>query len=370
MEGPLQIKKLAIIDPTLSNIGVINNLVSLGVESVLFCDDVAEASKRLGKRVELRDFNPKDCDLSRVDWVVELIDGGVEEKAKFYNAIFLRKSGCVLSSSVRPALWDELSTKIPEQLINELTVIHFPTFFRGESVLEFVFGIKGFGDQIRAIQEICKGRLEVFAHSCRGGLFDRVGYFWVIACLSAACECGVGVEVADYLIANKRTGIPPPGPLSVLDALGVDNFVTALDDLIQLLGRDDPLCAMRAKLPWIVSAMISDGLTGFSGCRGGFYRAYDMRNGKVEQVIDLTSGLYRNAETLTSLPQDIHAKDKHNRFLQLVWEQFFSYVEHLIGLYGEGVLGAIDDVLQTSYKWQYSARELASRVNVKFDWQK
>lgn len=367
----MRIKKLAVLDPTLSSVRAVEALIPREGGLVLFCNDVAAASKKFDQRVEPRNFDPKCCDLSGVDWVVELIAGGVDEKAKFYSAVAPDNVACFLSSDVQPALRDELRKKVPEQLLRKLTSIRFPTFFRGALVLELVPHSGESEDIISSIKELYKGVLEVFTYSeGEGELFDKIGYFWVATCVSAAYECGIGVEVADHLIANERTGIPLPGPFSILDTLGLDNFIAFLDDLVQLLDENDPLRAARAKLPDVVFAMIADGFTGSSGGRGGFYRAYDVRDGKMEQVIDLSSGLYRGIKSGDSTLAEPHADDRFNRFSRLVWGEFFLYVNYLVGSRGEKAVSAVDSVLQAGYGWKYGVRALAEIVNVKLDLQK
>ncbi|WP_238523320.1 3-hydroxyacyl-CoA dehydrogenase [Anaplasma centrale] len=367
----MRIKKLAVLDPTLSRVRAVETLIPREGDLVLFCNDVAAASKKFGRRVELRNFDPARCDLKGVDWVVELIAGGVDEKAKFYATVAPDGMACFLSSDVQPALRDELSNKVPGQLLRKLTSIRFPTFFRGASVLELVPHSGESEDIISSIKELYKGTLEVFAYSeGEGELFDRIGYFWAATCVSAAYECGIGVEVADHLIANERTGVPPPGPFSILDTLGIDNFLSSLDGLVQRLNRDDPLHAARAKLPDVIFAMISDGFTGSSGCRGGFYRSYDMRDGKMEQVIDLSSGLYRSARRGDSPPEELQAGDECDKFSKLVWEEFFLYIKYLVKSCGGSAISVVDSILQVGYGWKYGIYELAERVNVKLDLQK
>ncbi len=153
----MRIKKLAVLDPTLSSVRAVETLIPREGGLVLFCNDVAAASKKFDQRVEPRNFDPKCCDLSGVDWVVELIAGGVDEKAKFYSAVAPDNVACFLSSDVQPALRDELRKKVPEQLLRKLTSIRFPTFFRGASVLELVPHSGESEDIISSIKELYKG---------------------------------------------------------------------------------------------------------------------------------------------------------------------------------------------------------------------
>ncbi|MGN7678688.1 MAG: 3-hydroxyacyl-CoA dehydrogenase, partial [Anaplasma sp.] len=179
--------------------------------------------------------------------------------------------------------------------------------------------------------------------------------------LSAACKYGVEVEVADRIIASERTGVSFSGVFSVLDSLKLDNFVQAFGDLTKNLEKKDPLLASYTGLPEVLYSMISDGLTG-SGSRGGFYRMYDMHDGQIAQAMDLSSGLYRSVMDDKSLQS--RTGEKYEKFFQLAWGEFFTYIEYLVQCYGAGVIGDVDAVLKLGYGWKYGVKELASKVGI------
>ncbi|MGN7661685.1 MAG: 3-hydroxyacyl-CoA dehydrogenase [Anaplasma sp.] len=360
----MQIGKVLILDPALSSIGIIDSLVAADIGVVLYCSDTASASDRFGKRVEVRDFGPGRYDFEAISCVVELIDGNVQERAKFYSSVAVPDEIVVLCSDVGSASWDALCSAAPKRVLPRLVAVRFPTFFRGGSVLECATNPANSAYVVDAIKRCFGSKLTVLAHSCGGHeLFDRIGYLWTAACLSAACECGVEVEVADHMIASEHTGVSFSGVFSVLDSLMLDSFVRAFGDLTKNLEKKDPLLAAYTKLPGVLHSMVSDGLTG-SGSRGGFYRVYDMRDGQIAQVIDLSSGLYRGVMDNESLQS--RTGGKYEKFFRLAWGEFFAYIEYLIQCYGAGVVGDIDAVLRLGYRWKYGVKELAGKVGIQF----
>lgn len=354
-------KKLAVVDPALSNKYVIRRCVDSGVDVVVCCEE--RGSMPFDAQVEIRDFNGGDCDVSDACCVMESIPWG-SSKTAFYNSLSVKNGGMLLLSvGITGAQHKELCDAVSDDVASRIAGVSFPSFHQSRPVLECVLYSENAGQYFSSVQSVFSSHLGILQQSSKAGrLFDRLGYLWAGIVLIEAYKACVDVEVADRIIAHENTGVGL-GAFAVLDALGIDKFVEGLSLLVEEFASEDLLHKIYVKLPDIVRGMISDGFTGVSG-RGGFYRTYDMRYGGMEQVIDLHSGLYRALKKDSRLQENLLDVEKCRSFSYAVWEQFLAYVGYLSQEQGVK-LRELDDVLRIGYNWRYCVGELASRVGVK-----
>ncbi|MDB1135152.1 3-hydroxyacyl-CoA dehydrogenase [Candidatus Anaplasma sp. TIGMIC] len=354
------------MDPELSNDLVVKRLVDSGIQVVVYCGEGVTTSLQDG--VEMRKFHCEDLDIHDVGCIFECISGDVKAKSEFYNRRSVVNSDVLLLSLGMPVrTCDSVRGMVPSRLFERLIPACAPTFYHSGFILECVLRNESVRGHFDALKECYAGKLNFLVHSHGEiSLFDRIGYFLATCSILSAFDIGIGVEVADHIIANEHTGIRMPGFFSAIDQMGVDRFVEGLVKLTGLLEEDDPLQEMCRQLPPVIDGMISDGMTGISG-RGGFYRTYSMRYGTTDQVIDLRSGLYRALKRDMFLQECLLDK-RCGIFSDAVWSKFFAYVGFLVQKSGEEVLPEVDNILQTGYRWQYGVKELAGRLGVSCTW--
>ncbi|MFV9838624.1 MAG: 3-hydroxyacyl-CoA dehydrogenase [Aaplasma endosymbiont of Hyalomma asiaticum] len=344
---------------------MIGRFVDSGIDTVVYCDSsVVDAGNVCA---EVRSYTGGFCDARDLKCIIEFI-GNLEGKIAFYRdmAAVENSDALVFSYDISQSTWDALCVSVSQSILGNVVSVNFPTFYQRVLVLECVTYRENALKRVYALQKECSGKLAlVISSNVRLKLFDRIGYFLAVSCINAAFELGVDIEVADHLVANESTGVPNPGVFAILDHMGLDNFLVKLKELIEFLENDDPLREMYKVLPYVIHAMISDELTGLNG-RGGFYRTYKMRYGRVDQVIDLKSGLYRALKRDKFLQESVlNRKEKCDEFFSSVWGSFFKYIKYLVELYGESVMRHIDEVLMVGYQWRYGVEELATRFSMR-----
>ena len=358
-------KKFAIVDPTLANVLMIGRFVDAGIDTVVYCDSSIVNADNVCS--EVRGYSGGFCDAGDLKCIIEFI-GNLEGKVAFYRGMAAVESGDVLvfSCDISQSVSDDLFVSVCRNVLGSVVSVSFPTFYQRVLVLECVTYHKDALERVYALQKECSGKLALVVSSSGGPkLFDQIGYFLAVSCINTAFELSVDIEVADHLVANENTGVQYPGIFAMLDHMGLDNFLVALKELVEFLKNNDPLRVMYEALPDVVRAMVSDELIGSNG-RGGFYRTYKMRYGKVDQVIDLRSGLYRPLKRDKFLQESVLSKkEKCDEFFDSVWGGFFKYMKYLVGLHGESVMHHIDEVLLVGYQWRYGVEELAMRLGMR-----
>ncbi|WP_249548419.1 3-hydroxyacyl-CoA dehydrogenase [Anaplasma phagocytophilum] len=355
-------RKLAVVDPACSNVLVLRRLAESGVDVVLYCDDVL-TGQSIDSRVKVCGSSSEVDVLGGVCCVLELMQDQ-DRRVGFYSRDDVRNIVVPLLS-LGMSLEERYALRklVSDDVLSRLVPVHLPTFFQPVPVFECVLCDDNASSCRSVLSEFQADKLRFLTYSGEEKpLFDHIGYFWSVNCLSAALEYGLDIEVADHIVTNDNTGVPLPGVFSILDQMGLDCFVSSLGRLLGCLEKNDPTLELRQKLPEVIYGMISDGLTGING-RGGFYRTYHMRYGAMDQVIDLRSGLYRGLKKDMFLHERLLDK-KCEAFANAVWSRFLAYVEYISGLYGATIISRVDDILRIGYGWKYGVCEVASRLGM------
>ncbi|UQD53954.1 3-hydroxyacyl-CoA dehydrogenase [Anaplasma phagocytophilum] len=355
-------RKLAVVDPACSNVLLLRCLADSGIDLVLYCDNVL-AGQSIDSRVRVRSLSSEVGALEDVSCVLELLQDQ-DKRARFYSGDRIRNSAVpLLSLGMSLEERSALRKSVSDYVLSRLVSVHLPTFFQPVPVFECILCDDNASSCSRVLSEFQADKLRFLTYSeGEKPLFDQMGCFWAVNCISAALEYGLDVEVADHIVTNDNTGVPLPGVFSILDQMGLDCFVSSLERLVGCLEKNDPMLELRQKLPEVIYGMISDGLTGING-RGGFYRTYHMRYGAMDQVIDLHSGLYRGLKKDMFLHESLLDK-KCEAFSNAIWSRFLAYAEYISGLYGATIISRVDGILRIGYGWKYGVCEVASRLGM------
>ena len=351
-----------IVDPGFSEMGVVRRVLCCGIGVVLCYTGAREDPLWLDELVEVRHFGSKGFSVGDIDCILEFIDTE-EKRIEFLRSEAVTSSEVpVLSRDITSSSRDILCEKVGRNVLSRIVSVNFPSFYQKALVFECTFHADNSADCRNLLKELLNEKTRLISYEGHEyGFYDRIGYFFAAACVVGAYVSGVDVEVADYIIACENTGISL-GTFATLDRLGIDIFLKALKCRAE---DDEMLRSMYERLPLVIYDMVSDGVVGL-GSRGGFYRTYDMLYGKVSQVIDIASGLYRLEKRDMYLHECLLDNDRCARFSHFVWQSFFSYVKRILELYGASGLSAIDAVLCAGYEWKYGVREIASRTGIDF----
>ncbi|MEH0831450.1 hypothetical protein R4I06_02535 [Anaplasma bovis] len=358
----MPISKLMIVDPGSSQMGVVRRILCCGIGVVLCYTGASEDSPWLDELVEVRHSGSKGFSVGDIDCILEFIDTE-EKRIEFLRSEAVINSGVpVLSRGTTLSFRDVLCSKVGSSVLSRIVNVNLPSFYQKALVFECAFHAENSADCRNLLKKLLNEKVKLIAYEgYEYGFYDKIGYFFATACIVGAYVSEVDVEVADYIIACENTGISL-GTFATLDRLGIDIFLKALECRVE---DDEMLRSMYKRLPLVIYDMVSDGVVGL-GSRGGFYRTYDMLYGKVSQVIDIASGLYRLEKRDMYLHECLLDNDRCEKFIQFVWQSFFSYVKRILELYGASCLSVIDAVLCTGYGWKYGVREIASRTGIDF----
>lgn len=364
----VEIVKAGVIGAGVMGAGIAALLAEAGVPVVLL-DVVPGAAGAAVARmtdgadlVTAGDLGPDTARLSACDWIVEAIVENLAVKRQLYAALApLLKPTAIVSSNTSTILLSELVGGMPEAMRRNFLITHFFNPPRTMRLLEIVRGPLTGAEVIAAVTEIAERRLGKTIVNCRdrpGFIANRLGCFWMQAGFVAAFDQGVAVEEADAVMVSF--GMPRTGVFGLADLIGIDLLPKVNASLAAALEPGDLFHSVNRPLPFMAT-MIANGLTGRKG-KGGFYRLV-REEGNRKEAIDLASGAYRAATTVTADDAaTLMAQDsKLGRYAQSVMGNTLSYARSLIGDAADDA-ESIDAAMRLGYNWTDGPFALMARI--------
>ena len=231
-------------------------------------------------------------------------------------------------------------------------------------LLELVVSKFTLPDIIRKIShfiDIYLGKTIVNSNDTPGFIANRIGCYWLETALSSAIEMNLSIEEADSLF-GKPLGIPKTAVFGLYDLIGIDVMQLIIKSLSNNLDKNDDFLEV-SKPHDIISKMISDGLIGRKG-KGGFYRIIkDDHGNKIKQVIDLNTGIYKNATELNPPTGNVSSLFNNNEYISKVLSKILSYTCSLIPEVTTN-LSDIDQAMKLGYNWKFGPFELLDMIGV------
>ena len=375
------IRKIAVIGSGVMGGGIAAQAANAGIPVLLFdmTKDVATDSiERLrktspdplmiGSNAELITPCGIDRDMSALqdcDWIVEAIIERPDAKQDLYAKIErVCARPAIVSSNTSTIPLSDLMRDAPLAFRKKFLITHFFNPPRHMRLLEIVAGPDTDEDVIGTISEFADRMLGKSIVHCKdrpGFIANRLGCFWLQAAISEAFAQELPVEDADAVM-GKSFGFPKTGVFGLADLIGIDLLPQVNASLANALGKDDLFHSVNVPLP-LVDAMVINGQTGRKG-KGGFYRL-NRAAGKRKEVIDLTSGQYREvhrAEIDGGSP--ILLQDNpHGCYARSVMLKMLAYAALLVGDAADDI-ASIDAAMRLGYNWKWGPFELIDRIGI------
>ena len=365
----MEIQKVIVIDLKTDISSIVNYMTSFNISVILIRLDNCNNNLHVkvdNPLVKFISLNDNLSCLNEVNWVIN-VNCDKENLGlinNIYNKILPYLNDNVIISSNSAFLFDVINN-ISSNVLYNLMVAYFSYYTSTVKLIECAF-YKCIQNEQLITKVLCdKFTNLVVCNNIPGLVLNRVVSFWLLVSLIGAYKFDVSVEEADFIISNEYMGIPH-GIFSLLDNIGLNNFVLTLQFLVKNLPDDDHLCKLYNFIPEVILQMISDGYTGSTSEIGGFYRFYELYNGNSSQVIDLKTGLYRSVFSINngfvSIDNLFNTENKYGKFMWYVWSNTLIYIASLIPELSHDI-SVIDKAIKLAYNWKYGPFEIIDLLN-------
>lgn len=345
------------------------------IERMLKTDPAPFMQPSFAKRITPCNLEDDLERLAEADWIIEAVLEDLGVKHRLYETLekHLKPGAAVSSNTSTIPLQALLKGRSPD-FRRAFLITHFFNPPRYMRLLELVTGPDTDPALAASIADYCDramGKSVVRCHDRPGFIGNRIGVYWLQASINAVRDLGMTIEDADAVIA-KPLGIPKTGVFGLLDLIGLDLMPKIAHSFKMTLPADDAY--IRDYRDWpLVEKLIADGYTGRKG-KGGFYRLNRANGGKVKEVLDLDSGLYRpelksTLESVEQAAKDLRALVRHpdqgGQLAARVLTDVLGYAAALVPEIADDI-AAVDEAMRTGYGWTYGPFELIDRLGA--DW--
>ena len=389
------IRKVAVIGAGTMGGGIASHLANAGIDVLLY--DVADehgndrsaharsAIERMLQSAPPPLMHPDNatritpCNLSddlpllaNVDWIAEAIVERLEVKRDLYRRLdAVRKPGSFVSSNTSTLPLSLLTAEQSAAFRRDFCITHFFNPVRYMRLLELVRGPETRDEVINALAEFCDQRLGKGIVHCRdtpGFLANRVGVYALQVGLREAHRHGLRIEEADAIM-GRPMGIPKTGVFGLYDLIGLDLMLDVVASLKMPLPASDPFYEVADGIK-LVSTLVASGHNG-NKSGAGFYRTRFDDGVRLREVIDLTSGEYREAERVTpaaaraaeqgGLRALVTYPDAGGRFAWDVLARTLSYAASLIPDVTDRP-DSVDEAMKLGYSWSQGPFEMIDEL--------
>jgi hypothetical protein len=194
-----------------------------------------------------------------------------------------------------------LTAGLSDRFCEDFMIAHFfnpPRYMRLLEVVASPYTKKESFDKVCQFADVTLGKGRVHCKDTPGFIANRIGVYWLMFGLLEAIRLGISVEEADAVM-GRPLGIPKTGVFGLFDLIGIDLMPLIAKSLLDNLPTSDAFVQMYQQ-PELMKKMIADGYTGRKG-KGGFYRVLSQDGKKIKEVIDLSTGQYREQRAKVSL---------------------------------------------------------------------
>lgn len=315
--------------------------------------------------------------LSEADWIVEAVIEKLEVKRDLYQKIdAVRKPGSIVSSNTSTIPRADLVAGMGAAFARDFIITHFfnpPRFMRLVEIVSGPDNDPALVNRAKTASEIILGKTVVDCRDTPGFIANRIGCYWLAVAVIEAQRMGVSVEEADTVMS--ALGIPKTGVFGLMDLIGIDLVPHVWGSLSRVLPPSDDSHAYDLTTSPLVQSLIAAGRFGRKA-KAGFYR---LAADKSREVIDLTTGGYRNEKSFkaSELPgrgRDLAALlDAQGRLGLYAWRVLSRTILYSATHAPEiaADLRAIDTAIELGYAWKngpfgladrYGARKIADRL--------
>jgi len=233
--------------------------------------------------------------IADADWIVEAVFEDLEVKRALYRRIEqIRRDDSIVSSNTSTIPLAQLIDGQTARFAGDFVITHFFNPPRQMQLVELVRGEHTRPEIIErawAMVEQGLGKTVILCHDTPGFIANRVGNYWMSVATLEAKRQGLTVEEADTVMSTPF-GIPRTGIFGLFDYVGINLVPLVWGSFMKTLAADDAHRAHDLTAEPLFTQMLAQGLTGRAG-PGGFYRRKGPDGAKVDDVLDLETGLYR-----------------------------------------------------------------------------
>jgi 3-hydroxyacyl-CoA dehydrogenase len=251
-----------------------------------------------------------DCDL-----VIEAIAERLDWKKALYEKVGPHlASGAVFASNTSGLSINSLARAVPEALRERFCGVHFFNPPRYMYLVELIPSLESRPEILDALETFLTttlGKGVVRAKDTPNFIANRVGVFSILAGFYHTQRLGLGFDLVDAL-TGPLIGRPKSATYRTADVVGLDTLAHVVNTMKESL-PEDPWHRYFDLPDWYKALLERKALGQKSGA--GVYR----KQGKEIQVLDLTSGEYRQsgAEADSAVVETLKTKDVAQRFEKL-----------------------------------------------------
>jgi 3-hydroxyacyl-CoA dehydrogenase len=306
------------------------------------------------------------------DWIVEAIVEDLQTKRGLFARIeeFRSKNSLVSSNTSTIPLKDLIEGR-SETFRRNFFITHFFNPPRRMQLLEVV-GVEATDPQSRT--RIVRWATELLGKSvvlCRdtpGFIANRIGNYWMSVAALEAMATGLTVEEADAVM-SRPFGVPRTGVFGLFDFVGINLVPLVWGSLLRMLPAGDAFHNHDITLSPRFASMLEQGLTGRFG-PVGFYRRAKSSNKTSDEVLDLTTGEYRDRQAPAAINHEglralCESPTQAGRYAWSVLSHLVQYSSAIAGEIAEDIQ-SIDLAMRIGYNWERGPFELADEVGA--DW--
>ena len=329
-------------------------------------------SKRFETRIKTGNFDDDLEQLSKCDWIIEVIVERLDIKQQLFERIeVVRKPGTLITSNTSGIPIAQLSEGRSEDFQRHFCGTHFFNPPRYLPLLEIIPGPKTNPevlDFFTRFGERILGKQVVLCKDTPAFIANRVGVFAIQALFHTVQDMGLSVEAVDKL-TGPAMGRPKSATFRTCDVVGLDTLVHVAKGVADNCPDDERREAFE--IPSYVQHLVDhDRLGSKSGA--GFYKKVKDEKGKSEiLVLDLNTLEYRSktkvkfvtleaAKSVDDLNERtkllFNGTDEAGDFYRRIFADVFAYVAQRIPEIANEPF-RIDDALRAGFAWELGAFE-------------
>jgi len=313
--------------------------------------------------------------LAEVDWIIEAVFEDPAVKAPLYARIdAVRRPGSIVTSNTSTIPLANLVAGQSAAFAADFAITHFFNPPRYMRLLELVSGAQTRPEVTAALHAVCDERLGKGVVVCKdtpGFIANRIGTFFMYCAMHEALRHGLSVEEADA-VCGKPMGLPKTGIFGLTDLVGLDLMPHIMKSFHATLPAGDAFLALPVTFA-PMEQLIAAGNTGRKSTGGGFTRLVpDARGGRLKEVVDLQTGVYRTeqapalgsltaARGRSALKTLVSFDDRGGHFAAALLAQGLAYAAALVPTIADRV-SAVDEAMRLGYGWTFGPFELIDQL--------
>tara|TARA_R110002126_G_scaffold291807_1_gene459648 strand:+ start:84096 stop:86792 length:2697 start_codon:yes stop_codon:yes gene_type:complete len=399
-----QIKKVAVIGAGAMGSGIAAQAANAGYEVVLLdlypgspqkAIDIMLKAKpgpsagfmdaKNAKRIETGGTEHDMAKIADADLIIEAVFEDLDVKQSTFKNIYKHaKPDAIIASNTSTIQIEQLTDGMPDDFKARFMNTHFFNPPRFMSLLELIDGPQTNPAQFKLMQDIADvgfGKKVIRCKDTPGFIANRIGGYAIYRAITEGTKQGMNIEDIDSIM-SPAFGFTNMGLMKLSDFVGIDIMAHVGTNLENGLAADDHFHTIYE--PALVKQLVDNKQLG-NKTGGGFYRPkLDDDGNKVKgsngrpmkQVIDLTSGEYRDAGNSKYFKKNFkkdagsYAKffDKSSEASDFAWPVLRDVIVYVMNNAQQMAydVQSIDEAMQAGYNWKWGPFQLVDEFGVEW----